>query len=300
MNFLKKAYITCVGLGMIVTSAASIAGTVTTSELGDYYIGSNGDKYSNEDYTPNNVDANYDVNWMKVSRTLNDDQNPTSGSLSVTVNSNFIGYDSMFKLGDLFLMNADDDAYNTASLCNGSSSLRGCDEHSYTAGTNKWEYAFDLGLDLADTSERNSTSDYTNEAGTLRELDQNGNVTSVSSDYHDSVNTSSQLVNGKYVRSWQVVDVKGTSTGIGSGSWSTSIADDNLVMTFDITNTTLMTAEQIALRWAMSCANDIIEVVTNFDVRTTGNKPDPIPEPSTILMMLLAGLGLVAARRKSI
>lgn len=298
MSFIRKVFTACFSLAVVAISPTSIAGTVETGELGDYYIGSNGSRSSTDDYTPNNVDANYDVNWMKVSRTLDDDQNPTSGSLSVTVNTNFIGYRSMFKLGDLFLM--DGDEYNTASNCSGSSTVRGCDEHSYTDGTNKWEYAFDLGLDLANTDEKNSTSDYVGQTGSLREIDQDGSVTSSSTDYHGSVNSSSQLVSGKYVRSWQLVDVKSSALEVGQGNWSTNITDSTLVMTFDITNTTLMTAEQIALRWAMSCANDIIEVVTNFGTTTTGNKPTPVPEPSSIIMMLLAGLGMAVARRKKI
>jgi hypothetical protein len=230
---------------------------------------------------------NYNTHSMQVSRIINGNQ----GALSVTVNSNFVGYNSIYKLGDLFLM--DGANYNTAASCidDTGATARGCSENSYTAGTNKWEYAFDLGLDL-DDSTNNSTSNYNNEDGQLRQIDTSGSVESSGSAYHQSVNTASQLKGG---RSWQIVDAKSSSAavGAGGGKWNTDVSSKLLTMTFDISGTSLMDADQIALRWAMSCANDIIEVVANLKAPAT-----PVPEPSTLLLMSLAGLGLFASKKK--
>lgn len=281
MKFITKLGVTCATIAMMA-STMTFAGTVTSTQLEDNYIGADGGNTSYSDYTPTN-NGNYDTHWMQVSRNLE------NGMLTVAVNSDFIGYYSKFKLGDLFLMDADN--YNAAASCLGNAA-RGCSESSYTSGTNKWEYAFDLGLNLGNTNIKNSTSNYNNVAGQLRDINTSGNVTRSSSDYHQSVNTSSQLSDG--VRSWQIVDVKGSSAGVGDGTWSTDVASKLLTMSFDISGTSLMDAEQIALRWAMSCANDIIEVVTNFKSRNTQS----VPEPSTVLLMLLAGLALFASRQK--
>lgn len=282
MKFITKFGATCATVAMMA-STISYAGTVTTSQLDDHYIGAYADTRSTSDYTPTN-NTNYNTHWMKVSRDLQ------ASSLTVSINTNFVGYDSKYKLGDLFLM--DGANYNLADSCSPGSSARGCSENSYTSGTNKWEYAFDLGLDLNDST-RNSTSNYNDETGQLRQIDTSGSVTDSGSAYHQSVNTASQLKGG---RSWQIVDVKSSSptAGVGTGGWSTDVASKMLTMTFDISGTSLMSTDQIALRWAMSCANDIIEVVTNF----SSNKPGVIPEPSTLLLMLLAGLGLFSSRQK--
>ncbi|MDX2367620.1 MAG: PEP-CTERM sorting domain-containing protein [Colwellia sp.] len=283
MKFITKIGAACTTIAMMA-STISYAGTVTTGQLGDHYIGAYAETTSTSDYMPTN-NPNYNTHYMQVSRITNGNQ----GSLSVTVNSNFVGYDSIYKLGDLFLM--DGANYNTAASCLGGTA-RGCSENSYTPGTNKWEYAFDLGLDLNDST-KNSTSNYNNEAGQLRKIDTDGDITSSSSAYHQSVNTASQLIGG---RGWQIVDAKSSNSAVGSGgTWGTDVASKLLTMTFDISGTSLMDSEQIALRWAMSCANDIIEVVADL---TTPGGSTAVPEPSTFLLMLLAGFGFFASRQK--
>ncbi len=281
MKFVNKISVMYI-LSTVMLSAASYAGTVTTGQLEDSYVGARYNYYNNDDYRPNDNAANYDTHWMKIDKS---DQ----GILTVEVNSNFIGYDSYFKLGDLFLMDANNyqmaDTCTSISATNGTNvNARGCNENSYSEGTNKWEYAFDLGLDLANLNQRNSTNDYAQTAGTLRAIETSGNVTDVNGGYHLDVNTSSQL-KGSGVRGWQIVDVKSTADQVSNpnGTWSTDVSEKLLTMTFDISGTALMGAEQIALRWAMSCANDIIEVVTNF---TSPNPPTPVPEPSTFMLIL--------------
>jgi len=286
MKFINKLSMMCASIAMMA-STMSYAGTVVTSVLDDNYIGAFADNTSNSDYMPTN-NSNYDTHWMQVSRDLD------NGTLSVQVNSNFVGYRSIYKLGDLFLMDANN--YTAASDCNdwrAGADAFGCSENSYTAGTNKWEYAFDLGLDLNDNS-KNSKSNYNNKTGQLRQLDTRGDVTDSRSAYHQGVNTASQLKGG---RSWQIVDAKSSNQSVGGGTWNTDVTAKLLTMTFDISNTALMTTDQIALRWAMSCANDIIEVVTNFKTSKPGNSTS-VPEPSTILLMLLAGFGFYSSRKK--
>jgi len=54
-------------------------------------------------------------------------------------------------------------------------------------------------------------------------------------------------------------------------------------------------ASQLAFSWAMSCANDIVEGVVK--VNHNGNRPpNNIPEPASLLLMLLA-LAFIAKRR---
>lgn len=289
MKFITKISVACATVAMMA-STLCYAGTVTTGKLQDNYIGAYANNTSYSDYMPTN-NPNYNTHWMKVSRDLD------AGSLTVKVKSSFVGYNSKYKLGDLFLMDAG--KYNAADKCNDSSvgaDAFGCSENSYSSGTNKWEYAFDLGLDYKDGT-NNSTSNYTDQDGTLRKIDTSGSVTSSGSSYHSDVNTASQLQGG---RSWQIVDVKSSATEVSGGKWYTNVNNEFLSMTFDISGTSLMDAEQLALRWAMSCANDIIEVVTNFKPNKPPGGGTAVPEPSTFILMLLAVFGLFASRQKKV
>ncbi|MCI2282249.1 PEP-CTERM sorting domain-containing protein [Colwellia sp. MSW7] len=302
MKFITKLGVTCVTAAMMVSTMSHASRVVPDDALLDRYIGNSYGNYSNEDYMPNDNNAHYNTNWMTVDKS---DQ----GILTVKIDSNFIGYDSVFKLGDLFLMDASNDNYKVADACNdssGNTGYRGCNEDSYDSGTNQWEYAFDLGLELNSYSTNNSTNDYINQSGTLRKIGSSNDVTNVGGAYHKSVKTSSQLkTSSSGGRGWQVVDVlssadavvdaNGNYYGTNDG-WSTDVNNKLLTMTFDISGTSLMGADQIALRWAMSCANDIIEVVANLKSNKPGNTA--VPEPSTMLLMLLAVVGLFASRKK--
>lgn len=65
-----------------------------------------------------------------------------------------------------------------------------------------------------------------------------------------------------------------------------------LSFSFNVTGTHLATANQIAFRWAMTCANDIIECLADFSNK---NRPDiaAVSEPNTIVLMLLTMAGLI-------
>lgn len=289
MKLITKFGVVCATVAMAV-STVSFAGTVTTTELNDQYIGAFGNYSSTKDYSPYNSDANYDIHWMQVEKTINGNQ----GSLTVSVNSNFIAHNdnSSFSFGDLFIMDAA--GYQKADACtdNEGNAAFGCNEYSEktTSGStsnvslspNKWEYAFDLG-GTSSNSARND-SYVSNETGRLREIDQN--------------NYNSQIISTTSERKWQAIVVSNNADRVGWGNWSTNVSDKLLTMTFDISGTALMDAAQLALRWQMTCANDIIEVVTNF--KTPGSKPKPVPEPTTIALMLLAAFGFYASRKRKV
>ncbi|MBL4941955.1 MAG: PEP-CTERM sorting domain-containing protein [Colwellia sp.] len=290
MKFITKLSAMCAAI-TVIFSSMSYAGTVASTKLADNYIGANGGHSFNVDYTPNNVTANYDTHWMKVFRTLNDDG---TGSLKVKIKSNFVSYnnESGYDFGDLFIMDAAN--YTLADACtdNKGNTAYGCNEYSVTpngatphAGVkespNQWQYAFDLG----DSRDR-SYGKNDKQQGDLRELYQGA-------DYKKSLITTSSD------RKWQAIKVSDNvlNANVGNGGkWWTKTNKDFLIMKFDITGTSLMTAAQLALRWQMTCANDIIEVVTNFKSGKPG--PIPVPEPGTLMLMLLAGVGLFAARQK--
>jgi hypothetical protein len=86
--------------------------------------------------------------------------------------------------------------------------------------------------------------------------------------------------------------VENAPTSVGSGKCTSDLGNDILTMIFDISNSSLMGVAQLALRWQMTCANDIIEVVTNF------KKSASVLKPSTLFLMLLSGFGLSASRQK--
>jgi len=287
MDKLKK--ITIASLLFTVSSLSTVfAGTVTTEQLQDDYIGA----HYKDDVSGG---SNYDTNWMKITRSYNE----TSGDsfLNVWINSNFVGYDSYYNYGDLFLMTADGESgdYNKADKCADKAGKYGCNEDSYSAGTNKWQYAFDLG-----DTRQNTLEDQNNNHGDLRKINTSGDIGYSSSDYQKHITTSSEN-SGYYGRKWQAIKVSNNANDIGDGTWSTSGANNLLDMSFNITGTSLATAHQLALRWAMTCANDIIEVVANLESSEKSHSGKPttsVPEPSTILLMIVAFAGLVNQRKK--
>ena len=99
---------------------------------------------------------------------------------------------------------------------------------------------------------------------------------------------SNDFLSGAIFRDGQEVGVDRASNSvqaIGTGHWSvdTTPGSSHLSFIFDIGNTSLASAEDIALHWAMSCANDTIE------------GQQYVPEPATLALMLPA---LFAVRRR--
>lgn len=290
------------GLVAVLLSASTslVAGSISTGQLVDNYVGADGNKASYTDYTPNNTSAHYDTHWMSVERVTNDVTNQVM--LNVVVNSNFVSHNnnSNFAFGDLFLM--DGANYTQAADCNDGTGRVGCSEYTEKTwntntvdtaqSANMWEYAFDLG-----SARGSSYADDVEKTGKFRVLDGNSYK-----DDLDNVNTTVSNRGGVEKqgliqstganRDWQAVMVENT-TKLSEGTWNTNISEDLLKMSFDISNTSLATAEQIALRWAMTCANDIIEVVANFTNSTTR-----VSEPGTIAL-LISALAFLRLRRKA-
>ena len=289
MKSITKLSVLCATVALMA-STVSNAGTVTSSQLNDHYIGSDKNVASTKDYTPNNVTANYDTHWMQVTRTVTG----STGELTVKINSNFVAYNntSGYSFGDLFLMDAAD--YTLAQACtdNKGNAAFGCNEYTEKTSndssngtvksSNKWQYAFDLGGGRGSSYANNIVK-----TGNVKEIVQNN--------YEDSIRSTSSD------RNWQAImfddrNAPNTSS-VGAGTWGTDIGAKLLTMTFDISGTSLMDAAQLALRWQMTCANDIIEVVTNFKGNNPGGST-AVPEPSTVMLMLLAAFGLLSARQR--
>ena len=92
---------------------------------------------------------------------------------------------------------------------------------------------------------------------------------------------SNDFLSGAVFRDGQEVGVDRASptvVALGTGSWSVDSTPGNrhLSFVFDVANSGLATSPNIALHWAMSCANDTVEGV-QF-----------VPEPGTLALMLPA------------
>jgi len=95
----------------------------------------------------------------------------------------------------------------------------------------------------------------------------------------------------------EIISARHTSselTSANQGSWS--VGADTISFSFNLGSLGLTDPTQLAFRWAMSCANDIVSGVAH--------KPDgstSVPEPTIITLMLagIAGFGAIRRRRPS-
>ncbi len=280
---MDKAKKSLFALTLLVSSSISsvFAGSIPADALMDNYIGGTGyHGATNQDV----FGSGYDTKWMQVER--NKDSAGDSW-LNVFINTEFVGKNKRggINYGDLFLM--DGNNYQTADSCIVAGETKvGCRDSLHNSD-NQWQYAFDLGGARSKSNNKLGYDD--RRAGKLREIP--------SYNYANSFITTEQYGSGGYSRSNQIVLVKNLNTVQGSGEWWVDTSDNILAMSFNITNTTLASASQIALRWAMTCANDIIEGKVSL---ASTQPPTSVPEPSSILLMLGAFAGLYIRQKKSV
>ncbi|XQW86048.1 PEP-CTERM sorting domain-containing protein [Thalassotalea piscium] len=261
-------------IALSASSVTAFAADIPATTIMDNYIGAgySGDVYGSK--------SSYDIDKMTVSR--------TGAILSVDIFTSFynnIG-ESGIRLGDLFMAAGDSNVWNPNDLASDRFSQN---NNKNNTGTN-WEYALDLG------SETGSRKTYGGNSAWLRSV--SANDLKDSNKFHGDSSRKHQVVmmgnntaatNYGY-SSWSMGGIAYTKEGINYGALS---------FTMDVTGTALETANQIAFRWAMSCANDIIEgLVSVAPTGAGGNQANAsVPEPETILLMLI-GMAGIAYRRK--
>ena len=75
-----------------------------------------------------------------------------------------------------------------------------------------------------------------------------------------------------------------------------SVGDGKISFSFNVTGIQAFeNATTLALSWAETCFND--DVHETFAVKRGGNEPAIVPEPTTIVLMLLALVGMVYRQR---
>lgn len=251
----------------IISASALLGLAVVTpayaTTIVDNYVGANDHGYGDVIGSS----ANFDVKSMDVS---------VSGTiLTVSINTTFAGKgdNGLFSgytvggkgigYGDLFLSTS----WNPYGLA----PYTGDNASNGTV----WAYGFAL-----DNRWMNENSAGT---GTLYSLNSGNNAS-------DTL-FSNDFMTGATYRDGQEVAVdtqNGNVTAISNGSWSINTVNNTVNFTLDLTGTNLIGSD-IAVRWAMTCANDVIE----------GEVP-AVPVPAAVWLFGSGLLGLVGvARRKA-
>jgi len=267
---------------LLVVSTGSMAGDITATEIMDNYIGKgrSTDVYGNVDQ--------FDVDKMSVER--------TGTTLSVDIYTSFYDDIGSYMLGDLFMAVSHDgttpwnptgDAPYTNDRYSRNDLNRAWKNNN--TGTN-WNYAYTLGGDRGN---------YFGDGQLVSGFDNND--LKLSNQYHGRYSRKFQAIS---VNSYDNVHGSSSDWGVASNKSYTKNGIDygKISFSFDVAGTALATANQIAFRWAMSCANDIVEglVPTNTTPGVPGQPGDPtkVPEPATVFIMLLALAGVAYSRRK--
>lgn len=95
---------------------------------------------------------------------------------------------------------------------------------------------------------------------------------------------SEDFLSGGIYRRGQVIAVDRASSTVemvGTGTWSVDGPNSRLLFDFDLAGTSLANDDSLALHWAMTCGNDVIEGVAQV--------PTPVTAP-LLALGLLAGL----------
>ncbi|WDE13420.1 PEP-CTERM sorting domain-containing protein [Thalassomonas haliotis] len=280
---MKKISKWITALSITFTSVAAVAADIPATSIMDNYVGAG---YGSDVY---GGESQFDIDQMVVSR--------TGTTMSVGIYTAFSGNDN-YQMGDLFM--SADPSNPDANPWNPAPNDRYSDSSSSNTGTD-WNYAYTIRDWSGTHDDRYNDRDDTSGRGRL-----------VSGFDQDDLRTSSEN-HGNRSRADQAVSLNASSyynrrqyhayDNIHSGwsNWNTTdnvysmngISYNLISFEFDVAGTALATANQIAFRWAMSCANDIIEGLVSIN----GDGPVDVPEPETLLLLLL-GLGGIVARRK--
>ena len=179
---------------------------------------------------------------------------------SYTFGGTGVGY------GDLFLSTSWDDVDGSAPYMTDDASTG-----------EVWEYGFSL-------DDRWMSEDDVG-TGRLYSLNANDNL----------VNTlqSEHFMSGAIFRNGQEIEVDKTSnvTAKSTGTWGIDTEEGTVNFSIDLTDTALLTSDNIAFHWGPSCANDIIEGIGSATVV-------PIPDAAFLFGSGLMGV-IGIARRKN-
>lgn len=298
MKFLKSI----AAFAISACSLAAFAGNIPSTVISDSYIGAG----HSQDV---NGASKYDIQSMTVSR--------TGTWMTVDIFTNFVGHndDNSIGFGDLFMAvdenNPNANPWKPAGTnANGYNTDRfaGNDNNgNHIATTNTdWNYAYTLqdwtsgsGGDWDDRDNLSSgkgrlVSGFGN--SDLRHSNTSGNR------HHQAVGLKNSSYNsGNTQHAYDNIHYAGNSSNANGSHWNYgwnnwSAGNGKISFAFDVAGTYLESANQIAFRWAMTCANDIIEGMVKVH---TPKPPTQVPEPGTILLMLL-GLAGISYRRKLI
>ena len=215
-------------------------------------------------------DANYDaVGGWKYEIDKMDVRWASDGLITVDIYTNFVDYNNEYSTG----------------RGNGNIVLG-----DLLIGTDGANSPFDYAFVLSDADRERTqyySQDHWDNTGTLTEI----GSTVTAKEYH---NNSSSVQNGKVMA--------GNTIGAGQQSaWSVDRQNtgpnrdnyDLISFSFNVNGIdAFQNASQLAFSWAMSCANDVVDGVVSV------NRPTSVPEPATLLLMLLALAFMAKSRSK--
>ena len=266
-------------LSITFSSVMAVAADIPATSIMDNYVGAG---YGSDVYGEK---SQFDISQMVVSR--------TGTTMSVGIYTAFAG-NSSYGMGDLFM--SADPSNPDANPWDPAANDRYSDSNSSNTGTD-WNYAYTIKDWSATHSGRYNDRDNSSGKGRLVSgFDQN-DLTTSDENHNNARDDQTVSLNASGYRNGNSSHAYDNIHG-GWSNWSTTdnvynmngISYNLISFEFDVAGTALATANQIAFRWAMSCANDIIEGLVSINDDT----PVDVPEPQTLLLLLLGLAGIVA------